>query len=509
LLVQPLLRYSHAPLSVAVLRRKWLAAGCAVVCLLSLDGLLLEWLQIGPPAGKGPIFFVEVVLLLAGSVLCLATAALKPGAAREITPYIFAIFCWHTGFEINLEPTGSAVLSATDLLLPIMFLGGLGAGWWTQAGRPAINHAVWKLYAVLLVFCVWGLGIAFVRSVYPLAVYTNLIAFVVYPLLLFVMLWSITTWNHLFRVIGLTLALILERALESATGHGHVTQSFVSATQLASRATGDFASANQYAFYLMTGTLMSVTLLLSLRDTKLRLAILVVSTPITYELVRSLSRGAYLGTAVALLFLACFLRRRQGLALVIGLLLAFAGVQALSPSTSSLVDSRIHVVDRSAQSRLAYTQLALHVIKQYPVGAGWGAAFYLAPDSSLRPILNHKHAFPWYHNDYLQLATQIGIAGLGVFLLLWFWIMRRGVAAFRGTASAPRGVILAILTALVGCLVQAATDQFFWRADIAPYIWMLAGLLLAAVQLERPLSRSSGIEAERHQQHGRVPSWRV
>ena len=47
----------------------------------------------------------------------------------------------------------------------------------------------------------------------------------------------------------------------------------------------------------------------------------------------------------------------------------------------------------------------------------------------------------------------------------------------RATDSNQGGPAAGLTAAFLGMLVQAATDQFLWHADIAPHIWIMGGLL--------------------------------
>jgi O-antigen ligase len=122
------------------------------------------------------------------------------------------------------------------------------------------------------------------------------------------------------------------------------------------------------------------------------------------------------------------------------------------------------------------------VIRHYPLGAGWGAAFFRTPNGLTPGTTNVD--WPWYHDDYLQLATEVGIPGLAVFLWLWLVLLRRGLRAYYRSRDTLQGaLIVGLIASLFAMLVQAATDQIFWHADVGPHIWIIAGLLLAAATL--------------------------
>src|SRR5579862_3408572 len=72
------------------------------LCVL-IDVGLLTWIRIGPPGGKGQIFFVELVIMIAAALVVAATAVIAPETARRVTPFLFVGLAWHTGFQVPLD----------------------------------------------------------------------------------------------------------------------------------------------------------------------------------------------------------------------------------------------------------------------------------------------------------------------------------------------------------------------------------------------------------------------
>jgi len=138
--------------------------------------------------------------------------------------------------------------------------------------------------------------------------------------------------------------------------------------------------------------------------------------------------------------------------------------------------------DSSTVERQQWTQMGVQVVKEFPLGAGWGAAFFETPSGPQ----TWPTGYPWYHDDYLQLATEIGIPGMLGFIWLLAAVLFVGYRAFRCAKTLTKRCAIAGLMAgvLAGC-VQATLDQFFWLAAIAPFIWINAGLLLGAAMLAR------------------------
>jgi putative inorganic carbon (hco3(-)) transporter len=235
----------------------------------------------------------------------------------------------------------------------------------------------------------------------------------------------------------------------------------------------------------MSGLLIAVALIVAGRSQRLRIVLSGAVLVMGIALLLTLSRGAWLGTVAGLCVLAIFLRLRR-LAALLGLLaFVFVAIQLAQPGSSTIVSVRLNATaqtDPTLGERQGYYALGEQVLLHYPFGAGWGAAFILGP-SGLQADHN-PNDWPWYHNDYLQLATQVGIPGLIAFAWIFLYVFRRAVQTSRRVRNRGEfAVIVGLVAALAGMLVQAGTDQFFWRTDIAPHIWILVGLLLAATNL--------------------------
>lgn len=461
--------------------------GAIAVCA-GLDLVMVVWLSAGAPHGKNPtLFFEELTYLLAGSVLVLLVATLYPQKARSAIPWFFLFMAWHTGFQLSFNSQRPFTFSLIDLLLPLVLIVGLASRW----HEPSMSPIVRPFLRIMLYFgavCVWGLCLGIIREANPQPLLMNLKAFTLYPFILIVMVWCITSWRQLYVSLGLFIGFVTERAivaLRHPSGSGVTTM--LQNGQIVSRANGDFASVNQYAFYIMSGLLLVVGIMVMTRSQRVRLVLAGPLLIMVSALLITFSRGSWVATAVGILALALLLRLKKVAALVAVIALVLVFVHRSEPAATSLVSSRFQTTntDQSLTARQDFYTIGTEVVKHYPFGAGWGSAFVIGL-YGLQPTHDPSSDWPWYHNDYLQLATQIGIPGLLLFLWIWWFILRQGYRSYRGSEGTLQAAIFAgLIASIVGMLVQANTDQFFWRTDIGPHPWIVAGLLLAGVRLLR------------------------
>lgn len=459
-------------------------AGAALICAV-LDGGLMAWINVGAPGKKGEIFFVELVLLLALGTIILSAALLMPERARVATPFLFILLGWHTGFQIPLG-SDKFVLTVFDVLVPLCVVMALVGRWYQSMPAPSWFQLHWRAMAVFWGFCVWGLMLAVVRVIDVSPLLANLKSYALYPLILILLPMCLRTWKPLYWAVGLLVALIVERALdglhEAASGsYSFKIYDLLPNGQLVHRIDGHMAGSNQYATYLVSGAMICLAIVAASRLKRTRVALTVALGFIGGALLLTFSRGAWLGLGVAILALIFILRPRRGVTVLATLVLIVVAVELLYPEAKTQFFSRAGQVDVSLLRRQEYYSIGFRVLERFPFGAGWGAWFQMTPTGVIA-----APGFPWYHDDYLQLATEIGIPGLAVMVWILGTVFMSGVQAARRALNVNQFALCAGLsTALLGMLVQTATDQFLWHADIAPHIWTVAGLVATAAMLVR------------------------
>lgn len=467
---------------------RWLILGLlGLLFCVGADVLMLSWIQAGPPPGKSHIFFRELAIVLAGTFIFFGLAISRPDLGRLSVPFVFLLLDWHTGMQLNwTQDQLLLVVSATDILILVLIFVGLTAQWpWTPAGRYLFGR-LGKPLGLYLIFCLWGFAVAVIRGVDVSPFYGNMKTMTLYPFIALLIPICLRSWRELYWAVGFFVVCVLERTLEGLRHHGASSVAVLHTTtgQTLDRINGNYASVNQYAFYIMSGLLVLTALLVAGRRPHLRMMLGPLVGVVALAVILTYSRGAWLALAAAGATLALLVGARRIAALILVVAAAYLVVVTTQPGISHQISARIN--DPYGQDTIAQRQglntLALQVIGDYPFGAGWGASFHPTP---LGLIEDHGGGMaPWYHDDYLQLATEIGVPGLAVFLWLWAAILWLGFRTLRSVRDAnQRALVLGLFVAIVGMLVQAATDQFMWRSDVGPHIWIITGFLLTAAAL--------------------------
>jgi O-antigen ligase len=182
---------------------------------------------------------------------------------------------------------------------------------------------------------------------------------------------------------------------------------------------------------------------------------------ILIALLFTVSRGAWVSTFGALVFMGVFFFLRQGvskvkifctaLVLFMVISLSFLGSHAMMEGLQSLGNLQ----DRGlAHGRFPVWQSCFQLVRENPV-QGTGLGTFPWSFTSVHPAgLDNR----WLHthNDYIQIVTEIGL--LGLIPIMWGLILlfRTGLRTYWRTESRFRaGVTLGALTGIVAILINS------------------------------------------------------
>ena len=191
-------------------------------------------------------------------------------------------------------------------------------------------------------------------------------------------------------------------------------------------------------------------------------------------LVLTFSRTSMLGFGVGLVFIA-FMRYRKIIPLmVVGVLLLL-----LLPQTQAYIErftEGFAGADLATQMRIGEYTDSLRLISQYPV---FGIGFTGSPSINL---------YTDVASLYLIMANQIGLVGVGVYLLAIAGVFAYGLRSWRYAKRDPRlaAIHLGFHAVLLTAVVSGVTDHYFFRSDFQASItlfWIIVALSLATSRL--------------------------
>ena len=214
---------------------------------------------------------------------------------------------------------------------------------------------------------------------------------------------------------------------------------------------------------------------------------------------QSLERAPLLGACagILLLFAAAFLRPSKRLLWRLGsLTAAFTLVLLLQATPSRLTNQDVSTVarlqqglstDANTQVRFLFWGVGLEMVRSHPllgVGAnnyqikyGEGRAQFAAryPNSPLVAMSDHLLTL-YAHNEYLQMAAELGIVGLMLFVLFSFALVTKFVRALR-----DRGQTLPVLGAggaMLAFAISSGASASSFRAIGGGLIFFFAAALV-------------------------------
>jgi len=194
------------------------------------------------------------------------------------------------------------------------------------------------------------------------------------------------------------------------------------------------------------------------------------------SVIASNSRGALLGLAVAALWLLASSRRRLK-ALVVLAIATMAVIAVIPEETLRRFDTA--GTDLTSQSRLTYWKYGIEAVHENPV-FGMGLQNWV-------PYLTDRHPEAFevtgrievIHNTYLQVATELGLFGLAIFVATLAYVFRlNAVTAAKATARGDPW-LSTTATGLNGGLVVYLVTSFFMAVLLYPYLWLLLAMSAA------------------------------
>jgi O-antigen ligase len=242
------------------------------------------------------------------------------------------------------------------------------------------------------------------------------------------------------------------------------------------RAIGTSVDPNIFgALLLVTGVLALGRLLAAREAARWRYGL--ATALIVYALVITLSRGSWVGFVAAGGLMAALRYRRVALLVPPGLAVAALLFGAQLSGLAEHFLKAVYARDQATGMRLGEYKDALNLIQQHPwLGIGFGAA----PTSDL---------YLGVSSTYLLVAEEMGLVGLGLFLLVLGRVASTGWRGYRlGVVTAPAAAsatVLTCLAAFVGLLLAALFDRHYFDLrfpHVAALFWLVAALVVIAAR---------------------------
>jgi O-antigen ligase len=296
--------------------------------------------------------------------------------------------------------------------------------------------------------------------------------------------------NDLRLVIGALVAVCAGIAIASFAG-GFELNAGHGAQTVGGRLQGAFDHPNQLGALCALGTPTALGLAFGCQTVLARVAASFAALVIFGSLLFTLSRGAWVGTAMALLFMLITLReaRRALFVLAVPAVIVALIVTSIAPvgrTEIEVVGERARAITSLSHydDRRSIYREAIREIKADPL-TGEGAGSF--PVASIRAgsessTVSAAHA----HNLWLNWGAEVGIPAmifLAGFVIALGWAARTARIGFRRAGRArDRAIVAGLAAGLLAVLGQGMFDYVFRNAVVHIAVWALIGGLLVCLR---------------------------
>jgi O-antigen ligase/tetratricopeptide (TPR) repeat protein len=278
-------------------------------------------------------------------------------------------------------------------------------------------------------------------------------------------------WKWLLYILAVTVAVLSIMAIyQYITGHSN----------LAGRAHAAFVNPNSFSGYLLLTSPILIGLYLICKSLAGRVFFLLLITISFAALLASGTGGRWIAivaaivVALALFWMFLPAQRKKLLFLFVGLIaVVLIFIIPAGEMGEGIFLPNIKEISGSTSDRLNIWKSTWGIIKEHPIrGVGFWSFHTIYSKYKNEIYRNVTH--PFSHNDYLQLWAELGIVGVGVFLVLVYLYFRGGLRSLKiDTISKTNRIML--LSTMIGSfllLVHTISDFDLYVPSILFVFWI-------------------------------------
>lgn len=276
------------------------------------------------------------------------------------------------------------------------------------------------------------------------------------------------------KIKKLFQAILISLIVPSAVGfYQFLTDTGNQAVYGFNRIFATFAHPNPYAFYLTMLLPMGIVLLLKDGSSSRKIILGILCAIMGISLILTYTRAAWIAVFLAILLLGTFRYRKL---LLISVPLFFLLIKFNPFVTQRLADvfefSSYYNSENSFISRVNLWSEAIPLIFS-------------------RPILGHglssfRFGFrEMAHNDYLRVAFETGLIGLGAYLWILLSLLRRAIYMYRRIGMQYfKSLTLGFISILIAYVTIMLTDNLMRSLVVQWYFWIFAGIAYSLYKVD-------------------------
>ncbi|HTZ11123.1 MAG TPA: O-antigen ligase family protein [Candidatus Margulisiibacteriota bacterium] len=291
--------------------------------------------------------------------------------------------------------------------------------------------------------------------------------------------------KHIFRIfLGITFAAAFasfDAGWQLATGADFVWGRELKTAIGLTRATAAFPNPNVFGVYISATAPIILGMALYYFKGKAKIWMLAFSVLVSFGVISTFSRGTGLAFYCAILLISIARKNKFISASLILLLLIYPFIMPQKIRDWAKKINYNPVVFMLNSDRISIYRNSFNMIKQHPIlGLGVNTycrnySTYKLPEAAGAETAEHMYA----HNNFLQMAADLGLLGLVAFCFLLFRLFRYSARNYSLLNDNYLKVLsLCVGAALMAFLINGLTETSLYYSRVAMIFWYLVGLSL-------------------------------
>ncbi|OLR64455.1 polymerase [Peptoniphilus porci] len=251
-------------------------------------------------------------------------------------------------------------------------------------------------------------------------------------------------------------------------------------TDIAVRVYSVFFNPNILAEYLVLITPIAVGITWHTKSMKKKFLFAASTGILLICIVMTLSRGGWVGIALAALAFVLLVDRRL---LLLGVPIILGGLAVLPQKVVDRITSIGSTVDTSNLYRIKIWQITKEVIRDNLVaGVGFGYMPFKETFEKYIRTMPIYHA----HNTYLEIAAEIGIVGFIFFMLLLLATLKYDYTNLvKSEDKYFKYLGAGLFASIIGIMGHGLVEHFLYIPRIIFTFWIVLGIIFTAIKIEK------------------------
>lgn len=330
------------------------------------------------------------------------------------------------------------------------------------------------LFIIFIIYIV-----SFMRSEFPKDSFKGILRIIKYSLLYFSLYEffssDIKRIKRIFwAIIVISGFTFLNGIFQSLSGFDILRQHLIDKTDCLLRINASFVHPNDYGSFIIAMLPLSLLFLLPKLPKNKRIILLIVLILGLFCLIRTSSRGAWLGFIIGLIIFFYSYNKKLAIILPIALIILIS----VFPNGLNRMSSLFSGAQNSSWERTKLWEGTWNMIKEHPI-TGFGINTFSDYFPKFKPA-DYPDA-RYAHNSYMQMWSEIGIIGLMTFLGLIITALWTTFNKFNKKISCgfEGMLLLSLVSGWTAFLVQAALDTNLYSLVLITLFWFITALIIA------------------------------